>query len=39
MSESNFNYEKEIKKLEKQIIKLSKNTREKFKQNYYLQRK
>ena len=30
MSKSNFNYEKEIKKLEKQIIKLSKNTREKF---------
>ena len=30
MSNSNFNYEKEIKKLEKQLIKLSKNTREKF---------
>ena len=30
MNNSNFNYEKEIKKLEKQLIKLSKNTREKF---------
>ena len=30
MSNSNFNYEKEIRKLEKQLIKLSKNTREKF---------
>ena len=30
MSNSKFNYEKEIKKLEKQLIKLSKNTREKF---------
>ena len=30
MSNNKFNYEKEIKKLEKQLIKLSKNTREKF---------
>ena len=30
MSNHMFNYEKEIKKLEKQLIKLSKNTREKF---------
>ena len=30
MSNSKFNYEKEIQKLEKQLIKLSKNTREKF---------
>lgn len=30
MSNSKFNYEKEIKKLERQLIKLSKNTRDKF---------
>ena len=30
MSNNKFNYEKEIKKLEKHLIKLSKNTREKF---------
>ena len=30
MSNSKFNYEKEIKKLENQLLKLSKKTREKF---------